>query len=86
MPVISIYPNPVNAGTVADIYVAKSMKISERIVNMSAQVMQTKQWIIQSGRNVIPLDIPTKYPSGHYYIEMLNDDKQRIFIQQLVKE
>jgi Secretion system C-terminal sorting domain/Pregnancy-associated plasma protein-A len=76
---VRLSPNPIAAGEALNVSIEalENQKINVALINMMGQTMQTMNYNVQSGSNLLTFDLRSHLPLGVYYLK-LESNKGRL--------
>lgn len=78
------YPNPAPKGTILHIAIKKAGEYSIQVLDNSSKLLLAEAFITESNNAVAPINIPSSFAAGIYYIRIIDERKKKSYVDKVI--
>jgi len=78
------YPNPAPKGSMLHIAIKKAGEYSIQVLDNSSKLLLAEAFITESNNAVAPINIPSSFAAGIYYIRVIDERKKKSYVDKVI--
>lgn len=78
------YPNPAPKGSMLHIAIKKAGEYSIQILDNASKLLLADTFIAESNNAVAPINIPSSFAAGIYYIRVIDERKKKSYVDKVI--
>jgi len=83
---VRAYPNPFGSNISLEVVCEQNEQVIFRLYNPAGKVIKMSYWKLVNGMNKIILDNLERLTTGHYLIELKDQNEETLYSTKLMKE